>query len=330
MMCWKSARLSKILVRAGGDDNTIPKVFVKAGKFSMEETMVRGDDGDDQVVRNIYRKLLRENDGYKIHFFDDDSMTEFMYQHFGNCKHRSKNMSCWCGRVWLAYRTVIPGAFKADLFRFSYLYIYGGVWTDLTQELHLKVGDIIGKNADGQPIDTLVEDLKQGGCYYRPGVQISFMAIRRHSELIYKFLHNAVSNIINKNMGVCPLDITGPVACARVLLKYDKSKYRISMFQTRDNEIMSLKKNAIEKFTPAITCRAKTHRNTLDQDGSSPHYSELYYNNQVFADVGKLDPYVSDPDLTFTIATYVNGDLELQQSAVSSMRDIENPEYEME
>ena len=47
-----------------------------------------------------------------------------------------------------AYDALIPGAFKADLFRYCVLFIYGGVYADidvmLTSKLEMAIDDDVG------------------------------------------------------------------------------------------------------------------------------------------------------------------------------------------
>ena len=328
LLAWLALRScgQSLSVSVRGGEDPIPKVIVKSGKYDMEKTMELGKDGDNDIVRDIYINVLKNNPDYSMHFFDDNSTDEFMYRHFGNCQHTNHDMQCWCSRVWLAYRTIIPSAFKADLFRFGYLYIYGGVWSDLTQNIHVSIDSLIGD----KQLDSFVEDVQQGGCYYHSGVQISFMIIRKNSKLIYEFMKNAVSNILNRELGICPLDITGPVACSRVLENYDTDKYQCKMYQTKKDVIYSTTmKNPIGKALKVITCRAPTHRNCLSQDTKVGSYASQWKNNNVFAVIDDLVAYEPNPDLTFTVATLDGDGLNLEQSKVSEMREISNPEYVM-
>ena len=52
--------------------------------------------------------------GWEYRFYDDDTAANFLKQHFPP-------------EVLQAYQSVIPGAFKADLFRYCVLFIHGGV-----------------------------------------------------------------------------------------------------------------------------------------------------------------------------------------------------------
>lgn len=56
--------------------------------------------------------------GWTYHFWDDASAADFLSLHFPP-------------EVREAYDAIIPGAFKADLFRYCVLLIQGGVYADM-------------------------------------------------------------------------------------------------------------------------------------------------------------------------------------------------------
>lgn len=56
--------------------------------------------------------------GWEYHFWDDTSAAEFLSLHFPP-------------EVREAYESIIPGAFKADLFRYCVLLIMGGIYADM-------------------------------------------------------------------------------------------------------------------------------------------------------------------------------------------------------
>lgn len=56
--------------------------------------------------------------GWEYHFWDDASAAEFLSLHFPP-------------EVREAYDSIIPGAFKADLFRYCVLLIKGGIYADM-------------------------------------------------------------------------------------------------------------------------------------------------------------------------------------------------------
>ena len=77
----------------------------------------------EEVDRNKYKNMSRlieswKQSGWDYRFYDDKSSVEFLQTHFPP-------------EVIEAYDALIPGAFKADLFRYCVLLIYGGVYVDV-------------------------------------------------------------------------------------------------------------------------------------------------------------------------------------------------------
>ena len=77
-------------------------------------------------IEKLCESHQRCNPGYEYVFYDDKECHAFVKEHF----HKN---------VLLAYDALIPGAFKADLFRYCELYINGGWWIDIDM---LSVGSI--------------------------------------------------------------------------------------------------------------------------------------------------------------------------------------------
>lgn len=83
---------------------SIPKVIVQTGKTAK-----------DMPQKNKWRTA---NPSYAYKFFDDEACIRFLLSNFGM-------------RATLAFVKLRPGAFKADLFRYAYLYVHGGVYIDI-------------------------------------------------------------------------------------------------------------------------------------------------------------------------------------------------------
>jgi hypothetical protein len=97
----------------------------------------------EHITKELYPKksLLQSSwkqEGWQHRFYTDDDVVEFLKSHFPP-------------PVLEAYNTLIPGAFKADLFRYCVLFIYGGVYadydvlceTDLDHAIDPEVGFIV-------------------------------------------------------------------------------------------------------------------------------------------------------------------------------------------
>jgi len=105
-----------------------------------------------------------------------------------------------------AYDTVIPGAYKADLWRLCVLYMYGGFYMDISlccvapfPEHWLTSYECI-----------LVED------DWKKGIYNAFMAFEKGHFLLRWWLEDIVDRILRHDYGRDALDITGPQRLASV------------------------------------------------------------------------------------------------------------------
>tara|TARA_R100000152_G_C6769231_1_gene194988 strand:+ start:273 stop:1136 length:864 start_codon:yes stop_codon:yes gene_type:complete len=86
----------------------IPKIIIQTGK----------DNNHNDAVLAAIQSWKDLNPEYEYKYFTDKDCDEFILQNF----HKD---------VRLAFNLLKPGAMKADLFRYCYLFIKGGVYTDL-------------------------------------------------------------------------------------------------------------------------------------------------------------------------------------------------------
>jgi mannosyltransferase OCH1-like enzyme len=160
---------------------SIPKVLYKTGPRPYAEL---SKEAVSSFKQN--EKML----GVKIKYYDDDMCTSFMKKEFSH--------------IVDAYNMLIPGAFRADLFRYCVLYHFGGVYGDLTQTFLKPFQLFKDKTVD----IVLVRDAGLG-------VQISFMAYKPKSPVLEYVINKVVEDIRQKKYGKSFLDITGPAAFLR-------------------------------------------------------------------------------------------------------------------
>ena len=87
----------------------------------------------NQVTPGMYDAVytwIDKNPDWEYHFFDKDDRRNFIKDNFPK-------------KVLDAYDNLIPGAYKADLWRYCVLYIHGGVYTDIKAVLLLGLNDVI-------------------------------------------------------------------------------------------------------------------------------------------------------------------------------------------
>ena len=140
--------------------------------------------------------LLNHNPEYTYHYFSDDDCRTFIRKHFGT-------------KLLKIYDTLIPGAYKADLFRCCVLYIKGGVYIDSTFASIKPLEEIIKSN------DKLLL-VKDRGTH---GIYNAFMAgIKRHPffKSCIKAMVNSVQTKYYGHDALCP---TGPTLLGNLFKK---------------------------------------------------------------------------------------------------------------
>jgi FkbM family methyltransferase len=117
-----------------------------------------------------------KNPEYTYNFYDDDMCDKFMKE--------------FDARTWKAYCRIIPGAFKADLWRYCVLYKYGGVYADVDTVCLGKIDDFLNEKTEFvTPIDLDDKLLYNAFIAAAPGSKIL-------KHCIDTIVHNVENNIV--------------------------------------------------------------------------------------------------------------------------------------
>lgn len=146
-------------------------------------------------MKHNIQNLIDKNPTYRYLYFDDDASRRFIQENFDD-------------RVLAAYDKLVPGAYKADFFRYCILYKQGGVYVDTGMIALVPFDDYI------LPTDEFVspEDTGIGGIYN------AFMCSVPEHPIVKKAIEMCIENIENeryhagKSRGA--LRITGPFLLA--------------------------------------------------------------------------------------------------------------------
>ena len=156
----------------------------------------------DQVPKDTYEEHMHTvfmNPDYEVHFYSDRRIRPFIEKHFASEP-----------KVIAAYDALIPGAYKADLFRYCWLLVNGGVYMDMDFHSH-------------QPLDRLIDDSDEfvvaKDCF-RNNVYNAFIAAVPGSPVVRLLLDTAVERITRRLYGWSSLWLTGPTMVASALSEY--------------------------------------------------------------------------------------------------------------
>uniref|UniRef100_A0A6C0IMD2 Glycosyltransferase n=1 Tax=viral metagenome TaxID=1070528 RepID=A0A6C0IMD2_9ZZZZ len=138
-------------------------------------------------MRKRVELLKTQNPEFTYYLFDDNDCREFIKTNFDN-------------DVLNAYDTLLPGAYKADLWRLCVLYIHGGIYMDIKLACvnNFKLIKLIYNNhyVKDRPINSIYN---------------AFMVSSKNNNFLYKGIMQIVENVKEKYYGFDPLCPTGPI-----------------------------------------------------------------------------------------------------------------------
>ena len=148
-----------------------------------------------QKMRERVDLLKAQNPRFKHHLFDDNDCREFIRTHFKP-------------DVLDAYDRLIPGAYKADLWRLCILFIHGGIYMDI------KFCGVNGfKLIELTEHEHFVKDRVPNSIYN------ALLASRKGNMFLFKCIRQIVENVKNNYYGKTPLSPTGPEMMGSVIMK---------------------------------------------------------------------------------------------------------------
>ena len=152
-----------------------------------------------QMNADIYETCMiikNMNPEYDYTFYDDKQCRAYVQDHYP-------------ADYLKAYDMLIPGAYKADVFRYLVLYREGGVYMDCKSSTIVPLRDFIPETATfavfrDRPVGSLLN---------------SFMAVTPHHPILKMVIDMTIDNVLHKRYNINSLDITGPQTLGRAFNK---------------------------------------------------------------------------------------------------------------
>ena len=232
--------------------SSIPKVIYKTG---IDEYINIPED-----VYKVFSETVGLNPGFTIKYYSDKDSREFIKNNYDN-------------DILISYDKLIPGAYKADLFRYCILYKNGGIYSDLTQRFTIPFRKLIDLENDNLYLVKDIDHYKINGEGYSKGIQISFMASRPGNEIFLKAIKQIVRNVNDKFYGDNPLHPTGPSLFYNILQNY-KDDYKMELKETGKNKIV----NDLDETV--IISKINNHQSVILRNRY--HYTTLWRNRRVY------------------------------------------------
>jgi len=187
-------KIESVFVPFSMNEYGVPKVIYRTNRtLVVNENMY-------YYCHETWRKM---NPDYSIIWYTDDMCNIFM-EKMGD-------------RVYNAYKKLIPGAYKADLWRACILYVHGGIYIDSFTIPYFNIEEMTKDAWNSFSVDQFiaVKDVVKSG----DGIHNGFMIATPNHPFFSVYIEDMIKNIESNYYGFNKLCITGPVQLRKSINK---------------------------------------------------------------------------------------------------------------
>jgi mannosyltransferase OCH1-like enzyme len=203
----------------------------------------------EKMQKNI-EKLKSDNPEFEFFLYDDNDCINFIKENFDN-------------EVLWAFNKLVPGAYKADLWRLCILYKYGGYYLDIKENC-----------LNGFKLIELSEN--EHFVLDRPPDHIlnALIVCKPNNLFLLKCIEEIINNIKNNYYGPGCLWPTGPGLLGNVAKKYN-FKLNLDLYLPQHGEFIVYKGIGIMKGYDGYVSERALHQKTR-------HYGELWDQKKIY------------------------------------------------
>ena len=205
------------------------------------------------LMANTFYKIKNLNPEFNYYLYDDNDCYNFIKKNFDQ-------------DILNAYNSLIPGAYKADLWRYCILYKFGGIYLDIKYEPlnNFKFINLIESEHFVSDINNI--DIYNALIVCKPGNTVLLDAI-----------NEIVKNVKNKFYGETFLAPTGPKLLSNFLSTNNKivDLTHKELYNNNNYKLIFLNNIPILKSY-------KGHIKERDINSKNPHYSVLWNNKYIY------------------------------------------------
>ena len=184
----KTLQTEFTLVKSSFDD--LPKKYHENKSGRISQTIIQTHKSYQFGRREYYdasRSWILKNPGYTYIFYDDQDCELFIKRFFPN-------------QVLVAWKTLIPGAFKSDIFRYCVLHRLGGFYVDFDTICVVPLDKLYNKN-------TIFTSAREPRHNY---LWNAFIGIEKNNPITNMAIYMSCSNVLKKIKNIDTLSLTGP------------------------------------------------------------------------------------------------------------------------
>jgi mannosyltransferase OCH1-like enzyme len=202
-----------------------------------------------KMLNNV-NKIKLNNPAFKYHLYDDNDCRKFIQENYPD-------------DVLNAFDNLIPGAYKADLWRYCILYKYGGIYLDIKYKSHnrFKLINLTEK-------EHLVLDI-DNECIYN-----ALMVCLPNNQELLTAIKYIVHNVKHKFYGNSALDPTGP-GLLKKIIKSNIVDMKHNYYNSYDNRYIEYNNYIIFKTYDGYLDECEKFKKT-------EHYANLWRQRKIY------------------------------------------------
>ena len=210
-------------------------------------------------MNKIISKIKEENPEFNVYIFDDNDCRNMIEKYF-------------IKEVVDAFDTLIPGAYKADLWRYCVLYLYGGIYQDIKYEPvnNFKYKELTDK-------EYFVRDRIEGGL----GIYNGLMVCKKNNMILEKGIREIIKNCKNKYYGDSLLFPTGPMMLKKLFSENEINNLEFYYFGIQNNNTDNNIGNKNKKILKSYNGYREDQNKMLSND-KTKHYGNLWVERNIY------------------------------------------------
>jgi mannosyltransferase OCH1-like enzyme len=200
-------------------------------------------------------ELLKSvNNDCNVYIFDNEQCYNFIKKYF-------------IKEVADAFNTLIPGAYKADLWRYCVLYKYGGIYQDIKYQ---PINDFKYSELLFNDMEYFVRDRDVGGS----GIYNALLICKPKNQILLKCINKIINNCKKKYYGKSPLEPTGPLLMKNFFTTKEIKELEMSFKPENNIDMIIFKDKPILKMYDEYRTDQKMSQFI--------HYNELWNKKKIY------------------------------------------------
>jgi mannosyltransferase OCH1-like enzyme len=239
---------------------TIPKIEIRSDTTITYNSIIPLNIYQTWHTKNLSEKMTQSvncikkgNPGFNYYLYDDNDCRNFIYSNFET-------------EVLNAFDKLIPGAYKADLWRYCILYKNGGIYLDL------KYTPISGfKFLSLTEKEHWVLDVDGTGIYN------ALIVCQAGNEILLRAINTIVDNVKNNFYGTSALEPTGPKMLSHFFTNMEKRQFDLKhdFFESHEHRVILFNNKIILKSYEGYLLEHEKLKKV-------PHYSTLWRKRLIY------------------------------------------------